>query len=265
MKQLIGRQDRQDILDWLSPIDFATQQSDFISRRQPSTGEWLLKSDQLKNWMALNNQTLFCPGIPGAGKTMIAAAVIDELHSLFEDDTSVSVLYIYCNFRRQLEQRPIDLLANMLKQLTQKSSSVPQSIDHLYKHHQKGRTRPSTNEICQALQSVVRAHSKTFIIVDALDECEAADGALQRFISELFDLQAKTQANLLVTSRFIPDIERCFEGRSTKLEIRASDEDLKRYLDGSMLKLPRFVSRSADIQREIKTAIIKAATGMLVP
>jgi hypothetical protein len=33
--------------DWLTPIDYSTQKSDFISRRQEGTGEWLLDSDKL--------------------------------------------------------------------------------------------------------------------------------------------------------------------------------------------------------------------------
>jgi len=78
----------------------------------------------------------------------------------------------------------------------------------------------------------------------------------------LFSLQTKTEINLFVTSRFIPEIEKEFNGRSTKLEIRATDEDLLKYLDQHILKLPSFVSRNADLQKEIKTAILKAVDGM---
>ena len=85
------------------------------------------------------------------------------------------------------------------------------------------------------------------------------------FLAELFHLQARTGANFLATSRFIPEIEKEFAGRSTTLEIRASDGDLQSYLHGHMLRLPSFVSHSADLQNEVKTAIIKAVDGMYVP
>jgi hypothetical protein len=58
----------------------------------------------------------------------------------------------------------------------------------------------------------------------------------------------KTVANLFVNFEFITDIERAFEGRSTKLEIRTSSEDLQSYVDEHILKLPSFVSRIADLQ-----------------
>lgn len=37
-------QEHRDVLDWLAPIDYAPQQSDFINRRQMGTGQWLLDS-----------------------------------------------------------------------------------------------------------------------------------------------------------------------------------------------------------------------------
>jgi len=80
---------------------------------------------------------------------------------------------------------------------------------------------------------------------------------------ELFNLQAKTRANLLTTSRFIPEIIKEFEG-SISLEIRARDEDVERYLNGHMSQLLSFVSRNLDLQKEIKTKIISAIDGMYV-
>jgi hypothetical protein len=43
--------ERRAILDWITPIDYATQQSDFIHRRHPGTGEWLLDSAEFKRWL----------------------------------------------------------------------------------------------------------------------------------------------------------------------------------------------------------------------
>jgi hypothetical protein len=40
--------ERQTILQWLTPIDFVSQQHDFITRRQEGTGQWLLDSAEFK-------------------------------------------------------------------------------------------------------------------------------------------------------------------------------------------------------------------------
>ena len=54
-------------------------------------------------------------------------------------------------------------------------------------------------------------------------------------------------------------------GRCLSLEIRASDEDVRRYIDGHMSQLPSFVLRNHDLQEKIKTEITKTFDGMYVP
>ena len=47
------RQERETVLNWLSPINYGPQLSDFLRRRQSDTGQWLLDSDEFKNWYVL--------------------------------------------------------------------------------------------------------------------------------------------------------------------------------------------------------------------
>ncbi|CZR65951.1 uncharacterized protein PAC_15851 [Phialocephala subalpina] len=164
---------------------------------------------------------------------------------------------------RQDEQKADALLASLLKQLAGYQPSLPSSVKDLYDRHESKQTRPSLEEISSTLQSVATQYTRLFIIVDALDECQASNGCRQRFLSELFNLQAKVGKNVLVTSRFIPEITDKFIGR-TLLEIRASEEDIRRYLSGHMSHLPAFVERSPDLQEEIITDIINATVGMYV-
>jgi hypothetical protein len=256
------RQEHQEILDWLTLIDHAPQQSDFISRRQEGTGQWLLNSNEYQEWLNQSKQTLFCPGIPGAGKTIITSIVIDHLWTIFQNNTSIGIAYLYCNYQRQ--QKPADLLMSLLKQLVQRKLSIPEDVKDLYKCHKDDPTCPSFDKISKVLQSTVAEYSRTFIIVDALDEWQVS-GDRKKFLSEIFNLQAKIGASLFATSRFILEIMKEFDGRSTLLEIRANDEDVQRYLDGHMSRLPSFVLRRHDLQEEIKTEIIKAVDGMHVP
>ena len=266
MEQLHKRQDIQErqhkrevVLNWITRTDYTSQQHDFISRRQPRTGQWLLDSVEFQAWLETNKQTLFCPGIPGAGKTILTAVVINNLATWFADDPNIGIAYIYCNFRRQHEQKAEDLLASLLKQLIQSRPVLPDSVEYLYDKHKDKRL--SLDEISKALQSVAAIYSKVFIIVDALDECQDSNGCRARFLSEIFNLQDKCKASLFVTSRFIPEITARFN-KSISLEIRASKEDVRRYLDEYMFQLPGFVIRSLELQEEIKTKIVWSVDGM---
>ena len=259
MKVRRDDQDRQEILDWLTPVDYGPQQSDYLKRRQRGTGQWLLDSAEYQIWLGAGMQTLFCPGIPGAGKTILTSIVVDDLNTRFLPDQNVGIAYLYCNFRRQDEQSAEDLLASLLKQLTQEQPSLPGRVKALYDQHRDKRTRPSFDEISRALQSVAAMCSQVFIVVDALDECHCRT----KFLTEIFNLQAKCGVHLFATSRFIPEIIEMFKS-STSLEIRATRDDVERYLEGHMQQLPSFVQRNQQLQEEIKTGISEAVDGMYV-
>ncbi|MCJ1417968.1 hypothetical protein MMC32_004313, partial [Xylographa parallela] len=96
--QLVERQDRQkdqEILDWLTPIDYSAEQSDFLRRRQAETGQWLLDHSAYQQWVASKQGTLFCPGIPGAGKTILTSIVVDDLYKRYPPDDLVGICYVY--------------------------------------------------------------------------------------------------------------------------------------------------------------------------
>jgi hypothetical protein len=249
------------ILNWLTPIDFVSQQQDFITRRQEGTGQWLLDSAEFRTWAETEKQTVFCPGIPGAGKTILSSIVVEDLTTRFRNDKSVGIAYLYCNFRRQYEQKPEDLITSLLKQLLQKLSSIPDSVKIIYDQHKDKQTRPSLDEILKTLESVIATFSRVYIIVDALDECQLSGGCRLRFLSSILSLQARTGARLFATSRPTPDIEKTFKN-CLSLEILASDEDIQTYLNGHMSQLPKFVLSKPKLQEEIATEIVKAVKGM---
>ncbi len=260
----LDRKEDVEIVDWLTPIDYGPQQSDYLHRRQPATGTWLLESEEFQGWLVTGGQTLFCPGMPGAGKTILTSIVIDHLHAKLGHDPNIGIAYLYCNFRRQHEQKMGDLLASLLKQLTQGRSSLPDSVKNLHDRHKSNRTRPSLEEIVGRLQDVAAMYSRVFIVVDALDECQASDGCRTKFLRELFHLQTKHKSTqIFATSRPIPEIMDLFKA-GVSLEIRASIDDIARYIEGHISDLPSIVQQSQQLRVEITTEISKAVDGMYV-
>jgi len=214
-----------------------------------------------RRWVGTGQQTLFCPGIPGAGKTMLTSIVVDELAARHGGDAKVGMAYVYLNFRRHDEQKPENLLASVLRQLVRNHPALPACLTALYDAHHGQRTRPSLQDISEAIEAVSDMNSRTFILVDALDESPASDRS--KFLSRLLALQAQCGVNLFATSRLIPDITGKF-GSALSVEIRASVEDVQRYLDGHMEELPSFVQRNKTLQEEIKAKISDAVDGMYV-
>ncbi|PSN61088.1 hypothetical protein BS50DRAFT_652779 [Corynespora cassiicola Philippines] len=260
-------QDRQRhcrIIDWLSSADFPAQQSDLVGRRQEATGLWFLDSPKFTEWVGGSssssspNQTLFCPGIPGAGKTMMAAIAVDHLQSTVQAH-DVGVVYAYCNYKGRADQTASSLLAAMLKQLVQDQPSMAEPLYSMHNHHEIQKTRPSLEEILGALQSVLAHYQRVYVVIDALDEC--VHDVRDELLSKLRHVQSKTDVRVMATSRFIPDIVEQFSGMP-ELEVRADAADVKRYVVGQTRRLPRCVQRDDKLQQLVQDEIVKAVDGM---
>jgi hypothetical protein len=244
------------MMQWLSPTDFPVQQHDIISRRQEGTGQWFLDSLKFKSWLQGLDKKLFCPGIPGAGKTMIAAIAIDYLSRTTQVD--VGLAYLFCNYKSQLDQSVYSLLSALLKQLVQSRPDIAAPVARLYGHHLKQKRRPSLAEIFTALLAVCSNYARVYIVVDALDECIDQDHTQNELVEKLDELQTRTNAQLLFTSRFIPGIIEKFR-LNPVLEVRARGEDVTRFIAGQWSRLPKY---DEQLKHTIQDRIVKATDGM---
>lgn len=102
-------------------------------------------------------------------------------------------------------------------------------------------------------------YSSAHIVIDALDECQ--DATRRQFLAKLRDLQAARDIRLLVTSRFIPNIEDAFR-EALRLEVQASREDVKRFVAGQTYQLPACIQRSIVLQEMVQEKITDAVDGM---
>ena len=211
-------------------------------------------------WRNGNIPTLFCPGIPGAGKTIIASTVIECIWSAQHDRES-GVAFLYCNYERQNEQTTEALLAILLRQLVEHRSSVPDSVKLLHSIHTKRKTRPSLQEVYDTLCNVAMNYKRLFLIVDALDEC--SDDARRALLLQLRNLQKTTGSLLMATSRPLNTLEQEFKG-DAHIKIQADAGDIDSYLDGQRTALPECVKADSTLWQAIKDCIIGATDGVCV-
>lgn len=254
----------QQLLDWLSPLNYSTKRTDIESRRQPDTGEWFLRSAQFVVWVRGVPDTLLCPGIPGAGKTMMVAIAIDHLSSLQrKNGSNIGLAYVFCDFRSQLNQNADGLLAALLKQLIYTKLDVSNEVRRTFDWHEGGERRPSLDEIIKVLVMVCKSFDCVYVLVDALDECSDNNRDRSHLIDGLRRVQTEVQGKvkLMFTCRFIPEIIDSVQADST-LEIRASKEDVRLYIEGQMPRLPRCIQHSQDLQKAVCEEIIDAVDGM---
>lgn len=256
-------QRRHEVEEWLSPLNFFETQSDKLSRRLEGTGKWLLESSEYKDWSnRRSNAVLCCPGIPGAGKTMLAAIVVDDIQQRFAQSENVGVACMYCDYKDQVAQTTKNLLASLWLQLAANNRDLSYEVEDLYnKYKSQGpRSRPSLDEISRILQTEVERYEKVYFIIDAWDECSAENRTtLLRQISAL-----PPTVSLMITSRFLNSVPRQFQG-AIKLEIEADVEDIKHYVNeriNSVERLSGWVDNNPSLQEDIVATVTKNAKKM---
>ncbi|KAJ6072623.1 hypothetical protein N7467_010708 [Penicillium canescens] len=257
-------QQNQHVLDWITPIDFSKKQNDLLSQTQEGTGAWFLQSDEFRSWLNSPNCTLLCPGIPGAGKSLMSSIVVDSLKREMQDP-DVQVGCIFCDYQPAHRQTNIDLQLSLLKQLAVKDSQVLSNIEQLYSTHVEKKTLPTLQEVQTQLAKTARSYRMVYVVVDALDEFLAkTPEELQDFLTGILSLQMVAPVNILVTSRFNSAIMARFKGCQRK-EIRAHEDDVLRYVNR---RLPHLlfgqISNYPAIEDAVRREVVKSADGMFL-
>ena len=180
---------------------------------------------------------------------------MDTLRRRGPDD---GVAVMYCNYKEKDTQTLENLMASLWRQLVHRRPISTKAKD-VHKKHEERRTGPSIGEVMEVLRSEIGSYSKSkvFIVVDALDECP--DQVRQGLLAQLGALLPSVQ--LMITSR--PHISPEFS--PMELEVRASDEDLRRYVDARMVRdcrLAKLLEGREKLRKDIRRHVVDNAKGM---
>ena len=111
------------------------------------------------------------------------------------------------------------------------------------------------------LKSSIARLTRVYIIVDALDELGNAGQVRQDFIGRLRLLQDLYHFNLMTTSRYIPSLAQDFQN-SLCMDIRASPDDIKKYVRGHISDLANCVRKDNGLQETIAKSVANVVEEM---
>lgn len=252
--------ERSEVIEWISPHDYATKQRDVLSKRvDPSSSRWYLESNQFSAWLADTGKTLFCRGIPGAGKTMTTAIVVDYL--LTKQETHTLTAFVYCTYQDQDHQSHDQIIASILRSLVQQLPSPPDGLQHSFETQGKLGRPLTVQQAFSALKHISASVDRVNVLIDALDELPGQ--IRDDIVATLLRLQKETGLSLFLTSRNNAGIEeKIHPDPDLTVEIRASSEDVQKYLRANLSRLPRCVSGKYDLQETIVESITEVVDGM---
>ncbi|KAJ7789811.1 hypothetical protein B0H14DRAFT_2535914 [Mycena olivaceomarginata] len=249
---------RQTIIEWLSPLNFFLRQQDISKTRQQGTGEWLLDDLKFNSWKSNPRQVLWCSGIPGAGKSVLASLVVEHLTDQSKSK-NIGVACIYFNHKETQIQTLDNLLAGLWRQLIWDKPLG--SAVQLYEQHIGKQTRPSHEDMQKLLSSALIWFTQIYIILDGVDEYPADWWTqLAKALTNL------GPASLLVMSRPHIAPTKLFLNL-VSLEIRASDTDILSYVDTQVQKsgrLSELIAAKPELHGEISSKICSSVDGMFL-
>ncbi|KAL1959071.1 hypothetical protein VTO42DRAFT_2857 [Malbranchea cinnamomea] len=245
------------IAEWLTPVNVLQRQMEILDIRHPGTGKWLLELDTFRDWLSGKQKTLFCCGIPGSGKTVLASLVIDHLTRSW--DHNVAIAGVYCRSPDHLQRTPGNLIAEILKQLIlcqRRPGPLSREIQNLYETNVRNKTIPSFDKFVAVLRTELSRFKRAFIVVDGLDALSVNEETLSRFVNGLTSLGA--HVNVMITSRPHIDVGRIVKN-AVRVDIKASNADIRKYLTERIPKIPRLAAL-VDGHRDLYEAIVQSVT-----
>ena len=177
-----------------------------------------------------------------------------------------AVAILYLSYREQEEQSAKHLIGSLVRQVAYGNTTLSDDVIGLYRDHKRKESRPTINELSKILQSEISRLSEVFILVDAMDECSVNNYTREELLTTLQRLLELPNVRLMITSRPVASIEAHLQGM-THLEIRAADEDIRKYIENRIPKERRlipYVRGDHAFQVSIVDTIIAKAQGMYV-
>ncbi|KAK1750984.1 ankyrin repeat-containing domain protein [Echria macrotheca] len=248
--------ERDEIINWLNPpgLDsrYGETHTERLRNRVDETGGWLPKLTEFHDFVEGHTRTLICLGNPGVGKSILSSIAIDHLEDLQAASTSpIGVGFVIFDFNSQDEPENITacLLGQLIRRMTRYKSKPKRSL-------------PMMGELVGCLKTAISSYSRTFVVIDALDECEIRSRTV--FLEKVFQLQRVTSLNVFATLRPIPDIVTLFEDSGStlqKIQIDTRQDDIRRFVDCRMNEnLPLFRKVAEEVKSRLISDISTAST-----
>ncbi|KAK0445036.1 uncharacterized protein EV420DRAFT_1277206 [Desarmillaria tabescens] len=243
----------KEVVDWLTPVDHSAIQRDKLEQRVGDTGRWFLESSMFQSWVDGSGKslTLWCPGGPGTGKTILASIAVNHLRRRFPKENT-PVLCAFGDWQNAGARTALSIIRSLLKQLLNAENGLSSSLENRIQYQ-------TLEEFTELLRTHLKRYHHAYIVFDALDEFPGDRKELVSVLKSLGD-----NVHLMVTSRSNARMERLFQD-DEELRIRADDDDIRKLITNKLNheeSLCVFLTDRDDLRQSILTRVMEGANGM---
>lgn len=196
-------------------------------------------------------------------KTKICSStIIQDVNSHCNSQKGHAAGYFYFDFNDACKQDYRKCIRSLLVQLsTQSEDPIP--LNELLSSHQQGSQQPSFGSLQMALQRVLKSFDTTYLVFDALDECNIREGLLEmlHFITS-WNIET---LHILCTSRKEKDITESLEPLVTDqicIQSALVDADIRVHIHNRLQSDRKLSVWPEAVRTEIETTLVDGAHGM---
>lgn len=219
---------------------------------------WLLQSPEWINWLNRpdSDNFLWIHGIPGAGKTVLASFIIEQIKQYCNNAAEDGYSYYYCHSsNNQDEAGPF--LRWIVSQFCRQAQWIPKLLKELFDQG----CNPSIAELENVLEAVLRRFHLCYVIIDAVDESSPREDLIRVIATITLDKRFPN-LKILATSRKDLEIERVFRGISIAVSMSnpSVERDIREFVKSKLSS--RRMKRWEHLLGQIEDVLVAGAQGM---
>ncbi|CAI7609372.1 unnamed protein product [Penicillium glandicola] len=248
------------IRKWLQPTPYDQERSEYSRHRishLAGTGKWLTSTATYQQWYQGNEHgLLWVKGIPGSGKSVLAASIINQLR-----EDGIPVIFFFFRQIIDANHQPVAALRDWLCQLLDYSPPLQVKLKS-YIDDRRHLNSLSPSDLWKDLKLALATFPKVYCVTDALDEMDQGN---DEFLQALVELSQWRPSNVkvLITSRPVSIVEnslRSFSIPQIRLEEKLVDLDIAAYVQYKL----RHSSVAPESWSVIEEAIPGRANGLFL-
>jgi hypothetical protein len=176
------------------------------------------------------------------------------------EGSNVARAFVYCEYSDPISRSEMGILSSITRQLVEQCPIVPSEVRTFRDRYAGGGRLPTVQEQIALIMLLVELFDRTYILIDALDECTERDRV--RIIHCVKTMERGIR--LLITSRPVLDLQGSFSSLC-RIDITAHESDIRAYLESEIdtdTRMQYFTSTDPNLRDDVIRHLQVMADGM---